>query len=477
MKNTLRLSLLLFLSSWTSLIAQSENPPDGEFRAGAAMSVITPPIGTSINGNFRDGTVRNIHDETHARALVLDDGQTKLGFVVSDLCMIYRETLDKAKQRAHKFTGIPTMNMLMSATHTHSGGTACSVFQSDPDPAYLAFLEERIADALIRAYENRVPAKIGWGFGEEASQVHNRRWKLKPGITVKNPLGGEDVVRMNPGVNNPDKTVPAGPIDPEVPVVSVVAQSGEPIALLANYSLHYVGGTGPGEISADYYGVFNRRMKELLQAENQQTPFVSIMTNGTSGDINNIDFSGKTKAAKGQYVQMNYVANVLAAEVYKVLQNIEYRDDVALASAQKEISVGVRLPDQSEVERAEKIVAAAEGPIMKTSEEVYARETLKMKDYPEKVDMILQTFRIGDLAIAAIPCEVFVEIGLDLKENSLIKPMFTIELANGYYGYLPTPQHHEWGGYETWRARSSFLEVNASEKITATVLELMNALK
>src|SRR5680860_496572 len=142
-------------------------------------------------------TVRNIHDETHARAIVLDDGKTRLAFVVTDLCMVYRETLDKAKERASEFTDIPTENMMMSAVHTHSAGTACSVFQSDPDPEYLDFLVERIADALIRANENRVPAKIGWGFGEEPSQVHNRRWKLKPGKTATNPFGGEDLVRMN----------------------------------------------------------------------------------------------------------------------------------------------------------------------------------------------------------------------------------------------------------------------------------------
>ena len=480
MKNTLQkpVYVIFFLLAfgWTQVNAQADKNKS-QFLAGSAMSVITPPIGTSINGNFRDGTVRNIHDETHARAIVLDDGQTRLGFVVTDLCMVYRETLDKAKQRAHEFTGIPTENMMMSAIHTHSGGTACSVFQSDPDPKYLEFLVERIADALIRANENRIPAKIGWGFGEEASQVHNRRWKLKAGKTVTNPLGGKDVVSTNPGVNNPDKTEPAGPIDPQVPVVSVVAQTGEPIAILANYSLHYVGGTGPGEISADYFGVFNRRMKEMLHAENQEIPFVSIMSNGTSGDINNIDFTGETSGAKGPYVQMNYVANLLAAEVYKVLQNIEYQDYVKLSAVQKEISVGVRLPDNSEIDRAEKIVANAKGPVMMSSEEVYARETLKMREYPEEVEMILQAFRIGDLAIAAIPCEVFVQIGLYLKEKSAVKPMFTIELANGYYGYLPTPQQHAWGGYETWRARSSFLEVNASDKITQTMLGLLEELK
>ena len=78
-----------------------------------------------------------------------------------------------------------------------------------------------------------------------------------------------------------------------------------------------------------------------------------------------------------------------------------------------------------------------------------------------------------ELGICAVPCEVFVEIGLDLKKRSPLKTTFTIELANGYNGYLPTPKQHSWGGYETWRARSSYLEVDASTKITATLLELL----
>lgn len=476
MKYSLASVLLTFFCVWNTYSVTAQNS-ENNFFAGAAKSVITPPLGTSLNGHFQDRQARNVHDELHARALVLDDGSHVLGFVITDLCMVYRETLDRAKERVREFTGIPVENMMMSAVHTHSAGSACSVFQSDPDPDYLEFLEIRIADALIRAFENRTLARIGWGFGEDASQVHNRRWRLKPGKTFTNPFGGEDQVRMNPGVDNPDKLEPAGPIDPQIPVISVMAQTGEPIAILANYSLHYVGGVPNDEISADYYGMFNHRMEEMLENRDQKTPFVSIMSNGTSGDINNIDFSGKTTQAKGPYVQMKYVANRIAAEVYKVLENIEYHDHVSLSSAIEEIDVGVRLPDEEEIDRAKKIVAAAEGPEMRTSEEVYARETLLMKDYPDEVNMILQVFRIGDLGIAAIPCEVFVEIGLELKEKSAIQPMFTIELANGYYGYLPTPAHHELGGYETWRARSSFLEVNASDKISDTLLRLFENLK
>ena len=112
--------------------------------------------------------------------------------------------------------------------------------------------------------------------------------------------------------------------------------------------------------------------------------------------------------------------------------------------------------------------------MLTTLPEVYARETTQMAKYPPAVTLIVQAHRVGDVGICAIPCEVFVEIGLELKKKSPLRPTFTIELANGYNGYLPTPEQHALGGYETWRARSSYLEVNASRRITDTLLALLN---
>jgi len=447
------------------------------FRAGAATSNITPKIGTSINGLFQDRLVQNIHDETHARGLVLDDGQTCLAIVVMDLCAASREMIDKAKARAHKATNIPLENILISATHAHSVGTAAPLFQSNPDPAYVDFLSDRAADAIIRAFHNRIPARIGWAVGQEPTQVFNRRWKMKPGTPMPNPFGGQDQVKMNPGVANPALLEPAGPTDPEVPVISIQSLDSTPIAVLANYSLHYVGGTPDNEISADYYGLFASRIRELLGADKQAIPFVGMMTNGTSGDINNVNVAGKKNPPEAPYTHMRVVANIVAAEAYKAIVNIRYQNWISLAAFQKEISLGVRKPDKKEIKRAQDIVSNAKGPAMNTSEEVYARETLLMKDYPDHVPVILQAFRIGDLAITAIPNEVFVEIGLELKAKSPFKPTFNIELANGYNGYLPTPAQHKLGGYETWRARSSYLEVEAAPKITETLLGLLNKLK
>jgi hypothetical protein len=108
---------------------------------------------------------------------------------------------------------------------------------------------------------------------------------------------------------------------------------------------------------------------------------------------------------------------------------------------------------------------------------IYAREAVLLDAYPDQVPVKIQAHRIGDWSITSIPCEVFVEIGLDLKKTNPFKGNFTISLANGYNGYLPTAEHHELGGYETWRARSSYLETAAAEKITTRLKAMMAGLK
>ena len=449
----------------------------GRFRAGAAAGIVTPPLGISINGGFTDRLARHIHDELHARCLVLDDGKTRLAIVVCDSCMIPRSVTDAAKALIAQRSGIPADRVLISATHTHTGPTCTPVFQSDPDKEYQQFVAVRIADAVQRAVNNLAPAQIAWGVGKEPNQVFNRRWRMKTGTVLADPFGGtNDLVKMNPPVESPDLFEPAGPTDPDVSILAVQTPEGKPIAVLANYSLHYVGTSRGEDISADYFGAFCDRIQQLLGADRQDPPFVALLSNGTSGDINNINFR-KQQPAKGPYEQINLVADAVAREVHRVYRGLEFRDGVALGVAQKEIKLGVRLPNEADLVRAEQILAQAKGRELRGYEEVFARETVLMKDYPREVPVILQIMRVGDLGIAAIPCEVFAEIGLAIKAQSPFKPTFTIELANGYNGYLPTPAQHKFGGYETWRARSSYLEVEASTKILETVMELFGRVK
>ena len=134
----------------------------------------------------------------------------------------------------------------------------------------------------------------------------------------------------------------------------------------------------------------------------------------------------------------------------------------------------VRKPNANEVRRAREILADhKEQKVLVGEPAIYARDTVLLAEYPDTVKLNLQAHRVGDVGIATIPCEVFTAIGLEIKAKSPFKQSFTIDLANGYNGYLPTPQEHQRGGYETWRARSSYLEENASVDIVKTVLELL----
>src|SRR5690606_679506 len=121
--------------------------------------------------------------------------------------------------------------------------------------------------------------------------------------------------------------------DPEVSFISVQATDGRPIALLANYSLHYVGGVPSGHISADYFAVFADRIQQLLNADRQDPPFVGIMSNGTSGDVNNINFRGPAEKHP-PYAKMKIVAEDVAQEVMRVYKTIEHHAWVPLKAAQ-----------------------------------------------------------------------------------------------------------------------------------------------
>jgi neutral ceramidase len=447
-----------------------------QLRAGAAASNITPMLGLSINGYFNDHKAAHIHDELHARCLVLDNGQTRLAIVICDSCMISRQTMDEAKSLIFKKCGLPTDHILISATHTHTAPASVVLFQSDPDEAYLRFLAERIADGVQRAINNLAPAKIGWAVVPQPDYVFNRRWKMKPGTIPANPFGQtNEQVRMNPPLESPNLLEPAGPTDPDLTVISVQSLEGRPLAMLANYSLHYVGTGRDNEISADYFGAFAADVQQLLAPERGDPPFIGLLANGTSGDINNINFRKKS-VPRQPYEQVNAVAGALAQAAARACQNVRYQEWVPLGIEQSDLKVGVRLPSPEEVSRAKVILAEAPGQALKTPEEVYARETVLMEQFPAQVPVLIQAIRIGEVGIAAIPCEVFVEIGLAIKQNSPFKSTFTIELANGYNGYLPTPEQHRLGGYETWRARSSYLESGAAPKIVRGVRALLEQL-
>ena len=472
------LGLALGVSTTPAMLAAA--PGAGRvFRAGAATSNITPPLGVPLVGSTNVVGAAHVHDELHARCLALDDGARRLVFVVVDNLSVNREVFDEAKRRIHEATGVPPENMMMSATHTHSAANARGVnpllHTKELDP-YQAFLAQRIADGVRRAINQLEPARIAWGAGQLPQHVFNRRWVLKDGKTVVNPFGGQDRAIMNPG-RRPDLDKPAGPTNPEVYVLSVQSAAGRPLAVLTNYWLHYVGGVPGDHASADYFGAFCDRLQQLLGADRQDPPFVGLLANGPCGDVNNSNLHAPPSPREPPYARIRAVANDLAQEVVRVYSRLEYRDWVELQAAQTELELGVRRPSAADVERARAALArpATVSPIH-GRELTYARRTIDALQWPATVKIILQAFRVGELAVAAIPFEVFTETGLEIKARSPFKDTFTIELANGGYAYLPTPEQHELGGYETWLGTNR-VEKEATRKIVPQVLGLLAQLR
>jgi hypothetical protein len=467
MKRVVALAAAIMVCFGAPAMAQS-------FRAGAATSNVTPPLGNPIVGGFVPFPATHVHDELHVRCLVLDDGKTKLAFVVCDLLGIDRNVSDEARALIEQDLKIPKANVLISATHTHS---ACSALGkdarviSDTMDEYQRFVARRIVDGVKRANNLLRPAQIGFGTASAPEHVFNRRWHMKPGAVPLNPFGKEDKVKMNPPAGSADLLEPAGPTDPEIPFVVLreSAKEHRPIAVFSTYSLHYVGGVGSGHISADYFGMYCDAIERLLKAERQTPAFVALMANGTSGDINNINFR-KPRPKQEPYAQMKYVADDVASKVHAALEKVAYREDVTLDARYAEPAIAIRRPDADLTAWAKKTLADRKPDAKKADmPAIYAERTLRMAEHPEKLKMPLQVLRVGDRVIATMPCEVFCEIGLAYKKAT--PNGWMVSLNHGYYGYLPTPRQHELGGYETWLGTNR-LEVNASEKMLATLREM-----
>ena len=439
----------------------------GPLLAGARAIDITPrTFPVYVNGMFTERKAGRAQDRLHARCLVLAAGPTRLAVVVVDSCLIPRSLLDEAKALASAKTGIPTENMLISATHTHSAPAAMGALGCPADAGYVKFLPGRIAEGIRLAAESLTPARVGHAVVDAPGQTNCRRWILRPDKVRFDPFGRRTVrAMMHPGYQNPDFVGPAGPVDPALSILAVQSARGRPIALLANYSMHYY---GSGILSADYFGLFAKKVEQALGGGADGAPVVGIMSQGTSGDLHWMDYS-RPKKPQTMAAYADGLAR-LACEAYK---RIKFAHSVPVAMRERKLTLPVRMPDKDRLTWARKIIAElAEGKKHGTWQRVYSREQIHVHEAPLR-ELKLQALRIGEMGIVAIPCEVYGITGLKIKARSPLVPTVNFELANGAEGYIPPPEQHALGGYTTWEARSARLEVHAEPKIVDAVLGLL----
>lgn len=449
---------------------------ESTLRAGAAAVDITPKqFPMNMPGGFSANMAEKAHDPFHARALVLDDGKTTLAMVVVDNLGAGPDVLNEAKALAAAKTGMAVDKMLISSTHTHSGPSLNT--RSEPAAAYYKLFVEGVAESISKAHAALKPAAVGAASHPLPDEVFNRRWFLKPGKMPLNPFGRMDKVKMNPGTSPDVLDNPAGPTDPDITIISVQGEKRKPLALFANYSLHYVGGAPEGQMSADYFGEFVRVVPSRVRGDET---FVAIMSNGTSGDINNIPF-GFTRPPREPFEQIRLVAAKAADTAWFAHQKIGKHNATArLGMLQREITLKYRRPNAQEVAEAKAVLAVKDTDAIEKLPRLaknYAGSVVSAAERPEEtITVKIQAIRIGDLAVCAIPFETFVEIGLDLKKRSPFPQTMVIGLANGRHGYLPTPEQHKLGGYETWIGTNNVQE-DTSVILTQNLLEMLNELK
>ncbi len=448
-------------------------------RAGAATSNITPQLGGGIVGGFAPVPSTDIHDELHARCLVLDDGRTQVALVVCDLLGIHQKVSESARRRIEQQAGIPATHVLISATHTHSATSALGAarYQLDIElDEYQQFVVQRIADGVQRAKNRLRPAEIAFGTVDIPEHLFNRRWYMRDGTVPLNPFGTIDRVKMNPPAGSPNLVEPAGPIDPTVSMISLREPGGPGIAAFTAWSLHYVGGTGPNSISADYFGMYCRELERLQAVPDAAPPFVAMMANGTSGDINNINFRNP-RPSKPAWEQMRFVAHDVAEQVHNALPSLQYRSDVTLNAAWRDLEIGLRHPSPEQLHWAEQVLTQPPPPAGKIDlSRVYAERVRSLESQPVSTSIPLQVLQLGPVCIGTMPCEVFCEIGLEFRRRAPAQPAFLVSLGHGYFGYLPTPSQHLLGGYETWLGTNR-LEVDASDKMLRALFEMAAAVK
>ena len=420
-------------------------PAFAEVRAGAAAVKITPSPGAPMAGYYHNRAAEGVHDELYARAIVIQSGADRAALVACDLIGMPRGIVERARELIASQTGIPAAAVMISATHSHTGpvlldgpsrynlqGEMLSIARD-----YAAVLPSKIAESVRLAATSMAPVSVLAAGGAEGSLAFNRRFHMKDGT-----------IGWNPGKMNPGIIRPAGPIDPAVPVVRFDDAARKPVAAYVNYAMHLdtVGGL---EYSADYPYTLSRQLSAATAPE-----LLTMFTIGCAGNVNHIDVSRRTPQ-KG-HGEAARIGAVLAGEVLKTFDALQPVAGGALAYAQEKVKLPSPALEPGDEDWASRVAVTMgtgkPAPFMELVRAFKILDVAARKGAPLEVEV--QAIALGpDLVWVALPGEIFVELGLTLKNASPFRHTIIATLANGSEGYIPDRKAYAQGNYEPVSAR------------------------
>ena len=418
----------------------------GELRVGAAAEIITPPAGAPLAGYYSARSASGVLDDLFAKAIVMERDGVKVALVACDLVTFPRHLTEAARKLIEASPAkIPGANVMISATHTHTGPIVIRNSSQDPreadasekSKAYAAALPGLIAKAVQNADAKLAPARGRIGVGREEHLSFNRRYFMRDGT-----------VGWNPGKLNPKVVKPAGPIDPDVPVVlfETADDDHKPLAMHVSFAMH-LDTTGGEQISADYPATLAAILAKAFSPD-----MLTVFASGACGDINHINTNSPDKQEGG--LEAKRIGTILAGEVIKTSARLSPIPDAPIRTASAIVPLPIPEVNPADFEAAKGIVLKPTKARM-MMDRVKAFKTLDVAARNGKpIDAEVQVIALGgDVAFVALPGEIFVELGLDVKKRSPFKHTIIIELANGSVGYVPTKRAFSEGNYEPTSAR------------------------
>lgn len=418
-----------------------------ELRAGVAVTDITPPVGYRMSGYFNERLSTGTLNPLHAKALVLRQGGESAALVFCDIIGISLDVSSRARAQAAAKTGIPAANILLAATHSHTGplydgalrkhfhDTAVAEHGSDPCEKvnYADELATKLVDVITQAAAAEKPVRLEAGSTEQKGLSFNRRFHMKDGT-----------VRFNPGILNPDIVRAAGPIDPRVGTVFFhQADGGQALAGLVNFALH-LDTTGGTLYAADYPYYIEQSLREKYGDQ-----FVCLFGTGTCGDINHFDVTGKER------LKTDFIGRTLAETVRKRAESLETIAQPSLAVRNAIVEAPLQRYGPEKVAWARENIKKVGTNDLSFLEQVEAYKILDVEMRQSRtIPLEVQVFRLSrDVAVVGLPGEVFVDLGLAIKRASPFATTLVIELCQDSPGYIPTKKAFAEGSYETVNSR------------------------
>jgi neutral ceramidase len=475
--------LAMVLTLVPSSLLKAAPDSSSVFKAGFAERDISPAVGMEQPGGYGKAIHGAFHDPCKVRAAVFDDGSTRIAIVGIDALFIRRQTVQAVRGAIQQKCGILPGAVLISASHTHSGGPIGYYLPGEFDdasplvrslvhdrtvcanPEYLARVEQAIVEAVCAADAQRTAARGGLGYGLEDKVAFNRRFRMKDGFAM-----------THPGQGNPAIIEPAGPTDPQVGVLGVWNPEGKFLGCIVNFACHAT--TGPGGISADYIAYLEKTIRGVMGDQ-----AVVVFLPGAAGDITQVDNRNPYQIKQFGEVAARFVGGRIGAEAVKVLLAIEQGSEPLgpLAAESRLLRIKRRLPAPEHVARALEIVEK-DPKTVDATEWTFAKETvlLDARITREPVaEVEVQAVQVGPAVFLACPAEYFCQFGLDLKARSKFPFPFPVSLANDAIGYVPTEEAlgPRGGGYETRLTSYSNLEPTGGRRIADALIELSGTLK